>query len=467
MVSHGGKFKKTSIFVWGIIFFLCLMPMSFAEPVTKNDLVNVLPGANVFVENTEPFRHYLGYTAAGGHFVGVVFITTEVVPEETLGYRSRIATLVGVNASGKISGVKILEEDETPRYTRGLLNDGSWFLTQFIGKDVGDNFLLGRDVDAITGATISSSAIARAIEAGLNVITDKVLYLEPDKESVVEHLLLHHLLWQIDFIFLWIITAIAVLAFLKKNRPLRYLILGFSIVYIGFLKGGGFSINDVLNLAYFNLPVFLNNLYWYSLVVIAIGLTVIAGRFYCGWLCPFGAVLEILYHLVSVKLTVPENADKYLKLIKYMNFVILLMIAFLFLNKSLTAYIASIIEPFATFFRLYGDLFAWMLLISMLLISAVISRFYCRYFCPLGAFFALLTLALSFLKLRQLSVKLPQDNCKGCRIAQKTCQMEAISYDMELKKPEIDHKECFMCNTCAGICPVETNSNIQENRLRR
>ena len=175
---------------------------------------------------------------------------------------------------------------------------------------------------------------------------------------------------------LWVIVAIAFIAFFKKSRILRYLVLGLSIVYIGFVKGGGLSITDILNLCSLNLPVFLNNLYWYSLVIIAMGLTIIAGRFYCGWLCPFGAVLETLDRLVSIERKIPINTDRYLKLIKYVIFLILFFIYFLFANKSLATYIASIIEPFATFFRLYGGLIFWIWLISIFLISDFFVMFF-------------------------------------------------------------------------------------------
>jgi len=453
------KFKKAIILILSIVFLLGLQYDSFAELATKKDLADVLPAANVFARKEEPFGHFLGYTTDGGHFVGVAFLTTEVVPGETWGYRDKIVTLVGVDPKGKITGVKILEENETPRYTRGLLTDDSWFLEQFKDKDAGDEFLLGRDVDAITGATISSSSISRAIENGLEIVTEKILYEEVERDAPVKHLLLHHLLWQIDFIFLWIIVAIAFIAFFKKSRILRYLVLGLSIVYVGFLKGGGFSITDVLNLCSLNLPVFLNNLYWYSLVVIAIGLTIIAGRFYCGWLCPFGAVLEALYRLVPIGHKVSRNPDTYLKLVKYVILLILFFIYFLCSNNSLATYIASIVEPFATLFKLYGSLIFWVWLVSMLLISSVISRFYCRYLCPLGAFFALLSGLCAFLKVRKLNVNLPGQSCKGCGLAQKICQMKAIHYDEASKRPEIDDKECFMCNTCAEICPVESKTN--------
>lgn len=458
------KLTKAAIFILAITLSLNLIPKCFAESVTKKDLADVLPTANLFVRKTEPFGHYLGYTAKGEYLAGAVFMTTEVVPDESWGYRDRIATLVGVDAKGKITGVKVLSEFESPRYTKGFLSDGSWFLAQFKKKDAGDNFVLGNDIDAITGATITSSAVTRSIKSGLQLITEKVLYQEVEKDNPVKHLLFQHLLWQIDFIFLWGTLGLAFWSFFKQNESLRYFTLGLSFAYLGILMGGGFSINDILRLLSLHNPVFLNNLYWYSLVIIAIGLAVIAGRFYCGWLCPFGAILEVLYRLVPIEWKITGKADRYLKVVKYVNLVILLLIAFLFANKILAIYLVGIIEPFATFFNLHGDLISWMWLILMMVFSTLISRFYCRYFCPLGAFFALVSGLCSFLRLRLIRVNLPQDNCKGCRLAQKKCQMNAISYNEEFKKPGIDGSECLMCNTCAANCPVKSKNR---NNVRK
>ena len=453
------RIKKATLILFVIIILQGLILNSFASVITEKDLGSVIPKANIFIPQEEPFNHYLAYNTDGGRFMGVAFLTTEVVPQETWGYRDQTVTLVGVDSNGKITGLKILEENETPQYVRGLFNDGSWFLDQFIGKDTSDEFLLGKDVDAITGATISSSAISRAIEAGLEIVTEKVLYKEIEKDSPTKHLLLHHLLWQIDFVFLWIIVTIAFIAFFKRSRPLRYLVLGLSIVYIGFVKGGGLSMTDILNIGYLNLPVFLNNLYWYSLVIIAIGVTLFAGRFYCGWICPFGAVLEILSHLTTVKAEISEKQHSYLKFLKYVILVAILMIAFLLSNKDGAIYIVSVFEPFATFFRLYGGVFTWVWIILMITLSIFMTRFFCRYLCPLGALFALISWLCTFFKIRQLNVCLPQKDCTGCKLAQKTCQMRAISFPDDLIGPEIAPEECFMCNTCAEICPVESKKN--------
>ena len=452
------KRPKAAIFIFYVLIFLNLTPECFAELVTKRDLADVLPAANAFARKTEPFPHFLGYTTDGGYLMGVVFLTTEVVPDESWGYRDLIATLVGVDAKGKIAGIKVLNEFESPRYTKGLLADESWFLKQFEEKDAGDNFILESDVYAITGATITSSTVTRSIKAGLELVTEQVLRRPVDKDNPVEHLFFQHLLWQIDFIFLWIMVGLAFWSFSKKNESLRYFILGLSFAYLGIFMGGGFSINDILRLLSFHSPVFLNNLYWYSLVVIAIGLTIIAGRFYCGWLCPFGAITEVLYRLVPIEWKITGEVDRYLKVVKYVNLGILLLIGILLADNILAVYLAGIIEPFATFFNLHGDLISWIWLISILVFSAFVSRFYCRYFCPLGAFFALLSGLCAFLRLRRIRVNLPEDNCKGCRLAQKQCRMNAISYDERLNNPSIDGKECFMCNTCAAICPVESKT---------
>jgi len=309
--------------------------------------------------------------------MGVVFLTTEVVPEESWGYRDQIATLVGIDAMGKITGVKVLSEFESPRYTKGLLEDESWFLKQFEEKDASDNFILESDIDAITGATITSSTVNRSIKAGLQIVTEQILNRHVDKDNPVKHLFFQHLLWQIDFIFLWVMVGLAFWSFFKKNESLRYFILGLSFAYLGIFMGGGFSINDILRFLSGRIPVLMNNLYWYSLVVIAIGLTVFAGRFYCGWLCPFGAITEVLFRLVPIEWKITGEADRYLKVIKYVNLGILLMIALLFANNILAIYLAGIIEPFATFFNLHGDLISWMWLVVMLISSAFVSRFYC------------------------------------------------------------------------------------------
>jgi hypothetical protein len=89
------KLLKAAIFILVIVAFLSSTSESSDKPLTNKDLADVLPTASLFVRKTEPFCHYLGYATEGGPLTGVVFVTTEVVPDESWGYRYQIATLVG------------------------------------------------------------------------------------------------------------------------------------------------------------------------------------------------------------------------------------------------------------------------------------------------------------------------------------------------------------------------------------
>ncbi len=450
------KFSRACILIAAIILFINSTSESAVKQVTLKDLEYVLPAATDFVRKTAPLPYYAGYTIPNGLLSGVAFVTTEVVPDDSWGYSSQIEILVGMDIQGKITAVKVLSEFESPRYTKGLLKEGSWFLTQFENMDADDRFVLQYDVDAISGATITSSTVNRSIKTGLQLMTLEVLSRELITESP-EHSFWQHLLWQIDLLLLWMITGMAFYAFFRRDKSLRYFALGMAFAYLGIYKGGGFSLIDILRVLSFRAPIFLNNLYWYSLLAIAIVVTLIAGRFYCGWLCPFGAFTELLYKVIPLKWTPTETVDRCLKLVKFINLIILLMLGLIFTNPLFAIYLIGIIEPFGTFFHLDGDVISWLWLAFILIMSCVISRFYCRYFCPLGAFFAVAAAIASFLKLKQIRIELLsvngcQEGCQGCRIAQKQCQMNAISYDLELMQPDIDENECFMCNACAAVC---------------
>lgn len=77
------------------------------------------------------------------------------------GFNGDINFVLGVDTSGKVTGVKILNHLETPGLGARITED--FFIGQFKGKKVDDPFILGEDIDGISGATISSSSITSGI----------------------------------------------------------------------------------------------------------------------------------------------------------------------------------------------------------------------------------------------------------------------------------------------------------------
>ncbi|MFC1693757.1 RnfABCDGE type electron transport complex subunit G [Candidatus Latescibacterota bacterium] len=140
----------------------------------------VLPGMSGGYEpigSEGDFPYWIGYSDSGKKVpLGYVFIVKED------GYSSTMETMVGVDLEGKINGTKILFQQETPglgsRIEEILHGETEpWFTGQFNGKSASDNVRItkdGGDINAITGATISSRAVTNSINRGLVKLMQKV-----------------------------------------------------------------------------------------------------------------------------------------------------------------------------------------------------------------------------------------------------------------------------------------------------
>ena len=91
-----------------------------------------------------------------------------VIETVTAGYAGDIRMLIGVNTEGKVTGLLIREMNETAGLGMNALNDTD-FLSQFLNTS-GDAEI-GTDVDAITGATVTSKAIARCVKSATAYVT--------------------------------------------------------------------------------------------------------------------------------------------------------------------------------------------------------------------------------------------------------------------------------------------------------
>lgn len=194
---------------------------------------------------------------------------------------------------------------------------------------------------------------------------------------------------------------------------------------------------------------------WVSFVPIlaVIPVTILAGRFFCGWMCAFGALTDWVYQVVS-RLTknrfrMPAQADRILKAVKYV--LLVLLIALGFAGVSVTMF-----SPWDVFGLVLtvGSAPQWgtvlkslipglLILILILLVSAFSERFFCRYLCPLGA---VLRLSSSGHLLR---IDKPRDGCGKCRVCENACAMGIPLREMD----SVRTGECIQCMKCVEACP--------------
>ena len=188
-------------------------------------------------------------------------------------------------------------------------------------------------------------------------------------------------------------------------------------------------------------------------------LGVLLGRFICGFLCPFGWLQELLHKIPTKKLS-----TKKLKPLTYLKYVILAVMVVL-----LPAIIVSDVGIGDPFFCKYlcpqgvlegaiplsavnagiraalGSLFTWKLavLLTVVVLSVLFFRPFCKWICPLGAFYALLN------KVSLFQMKVDKNKCVSCGKCARVCKM-----DVDVTKTP-NHTECIRCGMCISTCPTD------------
>ncbi|WP_297358715.1 NosR/NirI family protein [Thauera sp.] len=180
-------------------------------------------------------------------------------------------------------------------------------------------------------------------------------------------------------------------------------------------------------------------LFWIFIIVTVF----VWGRgLFCGWLCPFGSLSELLYKvggaigLKRFQFKLPMKWHNRLKWVKYAVFFGLLAVSMF--SMGLAEKLAEV-EPFKTTFLvgLFNRSWPYTLFAAGLLgLSIFMERPFCKYLCPLGASLAMPS-TFRWFGLRR---KQECDSCKACAVG---CGSLAID-----DKGRIDHRECMLCLDC-------------------
>lgn len=230
-------------------------------------------------------------------------------------------------------------------------------------------------------------------------------------------------------------------------RTTRLTYLAFTLVFLGLISGTQLSIVNVITFTH----ALLSGFRWEFFLVepmtfilwsfVALALLFWGRGVFCGWLCPFGALQELLNEgarkLGIRQFEVPWTLHERLWPIKYVAFLLILGVSF---QSTIDAFRLAEIEPFKTTISL-RFLREWPFVIYALALLAAglfIERFYCRYVCPLGAALAIPA------KLRIFEWLKRRPQCgRECRICATRCTVQAIN-----PLGQIVPNECIYCLQC-------------------
>jgi hypothetical protein len=393
-----------------------------------------------------------------GNVRGLVYLTTDVALDSSYGFSGPIGVLVYVNTTGTIEALRLWSiEDMYDNWE--VMGSWSWssspvlraYLNSFVNRSVFQPLQVGKDVQGIAEATFTSTGVASGVrDGGRTVVED--FQQSTGRPGPGQISLLIAALGSMDprstltFLLSLGLFAGALLAFWVGKGWAKYAVYIASIAFLGLYAGRMVSIGDfpIFLTGYFP-PLYINP-FWYLLYGGVLLTSLVWGRIYCGYLCPFGAVTELLNTISPIKLQMPEAIHRRLVYVKFIILVIAVVLTFAILRGIASGSNFFDVEPFSTLFLSAGDAIAFVFLGFVLVASALFSRFYCGYICPAGAALSIL----GRLRIREIR-RWPE--CEACKICERGCPTGAIS------QGKVSTLECMNCRKCeanflnTSICP--------------
>lgn len=242
-----------------------------------------------------------------------------------------------------------------------------------------------------------------------------------------------------------------------KNKKINWIkvviqILSFALIP-GLFEGEFAAVGNIVSCIY------KGNISWESvkysvwMLLATVPATVLVGRFFCGFFCSFGAVQDLLWlgsHRLRALFPGKRNlkkADRIFRFAKYAVLFYFIIFVWSGVTAVKTAGLWQVFGQYVSFGHWPGlkPLLSvgGILLLVIFIGSLFVQRFFCRYFCPMGAIYSLISQT-SFLKIDK-----PREECGKCHLCTSKCTM-----GMDLtKKDRIAGGECISCQKCVSWCP--------------
>jgi NosR/NirI family nitrous oxide reductase transcriptional regulator len=452
----------------------------------------------------------------GDRLLGYVLRTTDIAPIPAYSGEP-ITLLVGLGLDGRISGLEITRHSEPILVVGVSEQDLKHYIDQYLGVSVLERVKIGgapRDgyvtIDGITGASITAMVMnATVMKAAQKVAESRGIPQRPVAQGTVVSEtagesgqtagtpvqevpvwwlgetsepfwvgVWRERWWQVVVlcIALTVLTVILLFQDWLTRRPglLRLVRTGFllfTLLFIGWYTLAQLSVIHVLTF----INAILHQFSWESFLVdplifvlwgfVALTLLLWGRGVYCGWLCPFGALQELLHQLAQ-RLGIPEYrfpdvVHERLTALKYVIFVALFGLS---LQSIGYAARAAEVEPFKTAIVLHFNrdgIFLWYAL-ALVLVAVFNRKFFCKYLCPLGAALAIPAPLRIFDWLRR------RKECgRPCQICAKQCEVQAIR-----PTGEINPNECHYCLDCQVTywddhqCPPLSEKRVRKENSR-
>ncbi len=235
-----------------------------------------------------------------------------------------------------------------------------------------------KSFDVITGATYSSKCVIKTVKKSVRDILGKT----PVKSKKM------YATDQMGNPF-YFVSFMALLVFISRNVSIvmfwkLFIVLGFGyhLINIKMILLSNANLEQVLNL----FKVFAENteqiIVLFAIILVS---SIFFGRFYCGYLCPYGLFLDVIGKILSFLKFKPRSyQSKMSKILRFIHFLVFVLVSGFLYFKLTTFSKISYVDPISVTFTMNGDIVLLIFVGIISLISIVYPRFWCLSLCPVG-----------------------------------------------------------------------------------
>jgi len=351
---------------------------------TQAELNSVLPGSSVKNKLLKPIPHYPGVVRSGGGTRRAAALVTAELPPRIKGYVDEINLLFALDEDGRILGIKVMSQRETPYYFRLIRN------AEFLPRLTGRNASQLAEIKVVSGASVSSKAIIADLQAASNLALKEIFRREVPPAKSAARLQAY---FQPRVFALLIVLLLGLAAAFFRGRRFRWLVYGLSLAVIGVWLKTPLSLPHLFQIASLQAP-------WQSnpgLIILCgfvILTTIFLGPLWCARLCPFAALQDAAFELGKKhRWRLSPGVVRFARELRWV-----VVFAALVLYFPLRIRSGAEIEPFFHLFAAEWTAAGLALAAVTLLAAAFVPRFWCRFFCPTGAILILLSSHRRFFK---------------------------------------------------------------------
>jgi len=196
------------------------------------------------------------------------------------------------------------------------------------------------------------------------------------------------------------------------------------------------------------------NLLSFTALIAVLGVSLVAGRAFCGWMCPLGSLQDLLARWARqlsgekkrmrgkksqalFPIQVSPNLDHWLRYLKYIILAVIVVAS----TKAVYPPLRDICPVRAIFGFHWNTPLLGVVLILFILTSMLVKRSSCKYLCPMGAVLAI------FNKISPIHITVDQKNCANCGRCEAECPV-----DIPAIPENIRSTECIRCLECFDTC---------------